>query len=80
MITKTIPTPRIVNITFLVFVIIAMIPFFTYVASASPIDRFCERQFNQSFLMPVTPIAKKKCKVQFQKLEMEWRTWFYNNK
>ena len=70
----TIPTPKFVQLAFLVFIIIAMLPFFAYVASASPIDKFCERQFNQSFLMPVTPIAKKKCKVQFQRLEMEWRT------
>jgi hypothetical protein len=80
MYTKTVPTPRITQITFLVFVMIMMTPFFTYIASASPLDKFCERHFNLSFLMPVMPTAKKKCKVQFQRLETEWRTWFYNNK
>ena len=71
MITKTIPTPRIVNITFLVFVIIALTPFFIYVASASPLDDYCERQFNISFMQKLHPVAKK-CESRFKIITDQW--------
>lgn len=77
MITKTMPTPRIVNITFLVFVIIAITPFFAYIASANKMDDFCERNFNLSFRQPIAPRAYKKCKIQFERIETEWRTGLY---
>lgn len=70
----TIKTPRLVQITFLVFVIIAMTPFFVYIASANKMDDFCERNFNLSFRQSIAPIAYKKCKVQFERIETEWRT------
>lgn len=76
----TVRTPRTVQIAFLIFLAIMMTPFFIYIASANKMDNFCERNFNLSFRQSITPIAYKKCKVQFERIETEWRTGLYSNK
>lgn len=51
MYTKTIKTPRFVQLTFLVFVVIMMTPFFAYIASAAPIDySVCDKIYYDTFI------------------------------
>lgn len=63
MITKTIHTPRLVNLCFLVFVIIAMTPFFAYIASAKT---DCRTEWNNWFFQQIDPIIQKQCGKKFQ--------------
>ena len=75
----TVRTPRTVQITFLIFLAIMMTPFFAYIASASPLDSYCERQFNLSFFQKISPLAYKKCESRFEKITNEWKTGLYTN-
>ena len=79
MYTKTIKTPRFVQLTFLVFVVIMMTPFFAYIASASPLDSYCERQFQQSMRYKISPLAYNKCQSRFDIKTNEWMIWNYTN-
>ena len=69
MITKTIRTPFRIQLFFIAFVVIMMIPFFAYIASASP--TYCERQFNISFMQKLHPVAKK-CESRFKIITDQW--------
>lgn len=53
----TVRTPRTVQIAFLIFLAIMMTPFLAYIASASPLDSYCERQFEQSMRYKISPLA-----------------------
>lgn len=68
----TVPTPRITQIIFIAFVVIMMTPFFAYIASASPLDDYCSRQFEQSFRYKILPLAFKKCQTRFDIKTNEW--------
>ena len=74
MITKTIKTPFRIQLFFIAFVVIAMTPFFAYIASASPLDDYCSRQFEQSFRYKISPLAFKKCRTRFDIKTNEWMT------
>lgn len=71
MITKTIKTPFRIQLFFIAFVVIMMTPFFAYIASASPLDDYCERQFNISFMQKLHPVAKK-CESRFKIITDQW--------
>jgi hypothetical protein len=58
----TVPTPRLVNITFLVFVMIMMTPFFTYVASAKT---DCRTEWENWFFQQIDPAIQKQCGKKF---------------
>lgn len=68
----TVRTPRTVQIAFLIFLAIMMTPFFAYIASASPLDDYCSRQFEQSFRYKISPLAFKKCQTRFDIKTNEW--------
>lgn len=74
MITKTIPTPRFVQITFLVFVIIAMTPLFAYIASAKT---DCRTEWNNWFFQQIDPVIQKQCGKKFQ-LYTRWEIKRFN--
>lgn len=73
----TVRTPRTVQIAFLIFLAIMMTPFFAYIASASPLDDYCSRQFEQSFRYKISPLAFKKCQTRFDFITDQWMTWNY---
>lgn len=72
MITKTIRTPFRIQLFFIAFVVIMMTPFFAYIASASPLDDYCSRQFEQSFRYNISNWAFKKCQTRFDIKTNEW--------
>lgn len=80
MITKTIRTPFRIQLFFIAFVVIMMTPFFAYIASASPLDDYCSRQFEQSLRYKISPLAFKKCQTRFDIKTNEWITWKFTNK
>lgn len=59
----TVRTPILVNLCFLVFVIIAMTPFFAYVASAKT---DCRTEWENWFFQQIDPIIQKECGKKFQ--------------
>ncbi len=67
----TVRSPRTVQIAFLIFLAIMMTPFFAYIASASPLDDYCSRQFNISFYQKLLPVSKK-CQSRFDAITNEW--------
>ncbi len=77
---KTIRTPAIIQLLF----ILALLPwliactFMIGKASASPLDNYCERQFNLSFMQKLHPVAKK-CESRFKIITDEWITWKFTN-
>lgn len=74
MITKTIRTPAIIQLLF----ILALLPwliactFMIWKASASPLDDYCSRQFEQSLRYKISPLAFKKCQTRFDIKTNEW--------
>ena len=74
MITKTIRTPFRIQLFFIAFLVIMMTPLFAYIASASPLDDYCSREFNQSFRYKISPLAFKKCQTRFDIKTNEWVT------
>lgn len=80
MYTKTIKTPRFVQLTFLVFVVIMMTPFFAYIASAAPIDySVCDKIYYDTFIWEVHPEFNKMCKNRFQYLTNQIKRSYINN-
>ena len=79
MYTKKIKTPIFVQITFIAFLLVMMTPFLVLIASASPLDNYCERQFELSFMQKLLPVAKK-CESRFKIITDEWTTGLYSNK
>lgn len=79
---KTIRTPAIINIIFFYLIIIGALALsLTYIIteakSASPLDSYCERQFEQSMRYKISPLAYKKCQSRFDIKTNEWMTWNY---
>lgn len=70
--TKTIRTPFRIQLFFIAFAVIMMTPLFAYIASASPLDDYCSRQFEQSFRYKILPLAFKKCQTRFDIKTNEW--------
>ena len=68
----TVRTPRTVQIAFLIFLAIIMTPFFAYIASANPLDDYCQRQFDQSFRYKISNWAFKKCQTRFDSITDQW--------
>ena len=56
----------------IIFFILLATPFFAYIASASPLDDYCSRQFEQSFRYKISPLAFKKCQTRFDIKTNEW--------
>ncbi len=80
MYTKKIKTPALVQITFIAFFLVMMTPFLVLVASASPLDNYCQRQYSLNRFWPLLPVAYKKCWVLFEKYTEEWYSGLYSNK
>lgn len=50
-------------------------------SNASSLDKYCERQFNQSFQYKISPLTFKKCETRFKIITDQWTTGkFINNK
>ena len=76
---QKVKTPALVQITFIAFFLVMMTPFLVLIASASPLDNYCERQFELSFMQKLLPVAKK-CESRFKIIADEWETGLYSNK
>lgn len=79
MIKRTIRTPIAINAIFLLFLLIPVIFFSIGRASASPLDNYCQRQFELSFMQKLLPVAKK-CESRFKIITDEWYSGLYSNK
>ena len=80
MYTKTIKTPRTVQIAFLIFLAIMMTPFFAYIASAKTIDHsVCDKIYYDTFIWEVHPEFNKMCKNRFQYLTNQIKRSYINN-
>lgn len=68
-----------INLMFLIALLpwIILFCYFTGKASASPLDSYCERQFQQSMRYKISPLAYKKCQTRFDIKTNEWMTWNY---
>ena len=76
--TKTVRTPAIINIAFFTLLILPILVFLSIKqVSASPLDSYCERQFEQSMRYKISPLAYKKCQSRFDIKTNEWMTWNY---
>ena len=73
--TKTVRTPAIINIAFFTLLILPILVFLSIKqVSASPLDSYCERQFEQSMRYKISPLAYKKCQSRFDIKTNEWMT------
>jgi len=68
---QKVKTPALVQITFIAFFLVMMTPFLVFIASASTLDNYCERQFELSFMQKLLPVAKK-CENIFQRKTQAW--------
>lgn len=75
---KKIRTPLFVQVTFIVFFVLMMTPFLAIIASASPLERYCDRQYQNYRFWPLLPVAKK-CDKIFERKTQAWISWDYSN-
>ena len=63
-----------INLMFLIALLPWLIActFMIWKASASPLDDYCSRQFEQSFRYKISPLAFKKCQTRFDIKTNEW--------
>ena len=71
----TVRSPRTVQIAFFALLILPILVFLSIKqVSASPLDSYCERQFQQSMRYKISPLAYKKCQSRFDIKTNEWMT------
>lgn len=75
---QKVKTPAMVNITFIAFFLVMMTPFLALIASASPLESYCERQYQNYRFWPLLPVAKK-CDKIFERKTQAWISWDYSN-